>query len=467
MSDVATSVTVDFGSTFTKVRAVGPGVEILGATQHRTTIDSDVLDGMREALRLLEEQGVDYSEEKLSACSSAGGGLWMGVVGLIEDLTAEAARQAALGAGARTLQVVSGGLGGVESARHLLGQNPDIVLLVGGTDGGDRDSLIDSATALADAEAMVPVVLSGNDEAQPEAERILVEADVPCVSTANVMPEVGRLNPAPAREAIRELFISHVIGGKLGGSSETLVKLVRMATPDAALRGVEILASILDEEGRPGGVIAVDIGGATTDVHSWVPDLARSGSHRPLLPQSNAARTVEADLGMRWNAPGIIEAASSEGILPVEGREVLKEAADMRSEDPGFLPSDERESEIERELARMAIAIALRRHSGSRRVSLTQDGAVLTQDGRDLSEVPILIALGGVLHGMEESDLEDCLRLAHEGREERLLPESIQIGMDHRGVITAAGLLSESDLTASRQLLKTELSEFFSVSPRH
>ena len=87
MSEVATSLTVDFGSTFTKVRAVGPGGEIFGATQHRTTIDSDVLDGMREALRLLEEQGVDYSEAKLSACSSAGGGLWMGVVGLIENTT--------------------------------------------------------------------------------------------------------------------------------------------------------------------------------------------------------------------------------------------------------------------------------------------------------------------------------------------------------------------------------------------
>lgn len=461
---------VDFGSTFTKVRAVDAGGRLLAAAQHRTTVEGDVLDGLQAALAALAEQGQELGLNDVLACSSAGGGLRMGVVGLVEDLTAEAARQAALGAGARVLGVVSGGLGEAGAARRLLAEEPDIVLLVGGTDGGDRESLLASARALAAAGPTVPVVLAGNAEAQDEAAALLGEAGAHVVRAPNVMPAIGELAPEPAREALRELFISHVIGGKLGGSAATLEHLVRMATPDAALRGVEVLAEVLAEEGSPGGVLVVDVGGATTDVHSWAPEPDRPGYKRPLLPQATAARTVEADLGMRWNAPGIVAAAEDEGLIErdcnmsriaAQTAITLREAAERRAADPGFLPADDEERAVDRRLARLAIAVALRRHAGCRRVSLEPDGAVLRNDGRDLSAVPVLVGTGGVLQGMSGEELEDSLELAHHGREERLLPRRARAGIDRRGTLSAAGLLASADPAAARALMAAEVGGFF------
>ncbi len=67
------------------------------------------------------------------------------------------------------------------------------------------------------------------------------------------------------------MFLAHVIGGKHLSSRADFVAMVRGATPDVVLTGVELLANGLDEQ-HPGlgDVVVVDVGGATTDVHSVV-----------------------------------------------------------------------------------------------------------------------------------------------------------------------------------------------------
>lgn len=463
MTDVV--ALVDFGSTFTKLRAVTADGRLVAAIQHRTTVDTDVFEGLDGALAELARTHPDVRVDRIVACSSAGGGLRLGVVGLVEDLTAEAGRQAALSAGARVLGVVSGGLDGAAAARDLLGGDPDIVLVVGGTDGGDRASLLGSAAALAAAQPAVPVVLAGNAEAQPAAEAVLRAAGVHVVYAPNVMPEIGALAPEGVRDIIRELFISHVIGGKLAGSGKRLEELVRMATPDAALHGVELLARMLDEQGIAGGVVVVDVGGATTDVHSATPTapVEPTGYKRRLLPQPLSARTVEADLGMRWNAPGIVAAGAEEGLLTAAEAAALAPAAERRAADPAYLPDGPAEQEVDRTLARVAIAVALRRHAGTRRLTLTADGAVLEREGRDLSQVPLLLGTGGVFGAMAPSALEESLALAHRGREDRLLPSTVRAGIDRRYVIAAAGVLASEDEDAARALLQAELA---SIPPR-
>lgn len=444
---------VDFGSTFTKVKLVDGRGEVLAAGQHRTTIETGVLDGLEAALAELAER-TGARPDRTLACSSAGGGLRMGVVGLVADLTAEAARQTALGAGARVLEVRSGGLGDGDAAA-LLAARPDIVLLAGGTDGGDRQSLLGSARALAAAGVEVPVVVAGNVEAQDEAAAALRAGGASVFTAPNVMPGVDRICPDDARRLIRELFIEHVIGGKLGGSAATLKQLVKMATPDAALLGVEELAGACAAADVAGasGVIAVDVGGATTDVHSWAPAVERPGYKRELLGQTAAARTVEADLGMRWNAPGIVEAGLAEGLLDEADAARLHPAAERRAADPGLMPGDATEAAIDRELARVAITVALRRHAGCRRLSLSAEGAVLRRDGRDLTAVGLLVGTGGVLAAMSAAELEGCLAAAHRGREDRLLPTEVTVRIDPEARLSAAGLLGSVDRAAARNLL--------------
>lgn len=453
---------VDFGSTFTKVRVVAPGGGLVATVQHRTTVDTDVFDGLDGALTEIAQLHPELLIASMLACSSAGGGLRLAVVGLVEDLTAEAARQAALSAGARVVEVVSGGLSDAQAATQLLDTEPDILLLVGGTDGGDRASLLQSAAALAGARPSSPVIVAGNEEVQEEAAQLLTGAGVQVFRAPNVLPEIGALNPEGVRDVIREVFIRHVIGGKLAGSRARLEDLVRMATPDAVLQGVELLARMLEESGLPGGVVIVDVGGATTDVHSSA-SLASSevaGYHRALLPQSDNARTVEADLGMRWNAVGIVEAAAAEGMLAADEQTALTGPAERRAANPAFMPDSAEERTIDHQLVGLAIAVALRRHAGRRRVTLTADGAVLERDGRDLSEVPLLIGTGGIFQDVGGAELQQGLTLARTGREERLLPVSVQAGVDRGYVIAAAGLLATDDEAAARQLLASEFSQF-------
>ena len=124
------------------------------------------------------------------------------------------------------------------------------------------------------------------------------------------------LDPSPARAAIREVFITHVIGGKGLSRGPAFGRLVRAATPDAVLAGVELLAD--GAEGVPGvgDVVVVDVGGATTDVYSVVtPDPEEASLHREVVEVLWRERTVEGDLGMRWNAPGVVAAAVAERLL--------------------------------------------------------------------------------------------------------------------------------------------------------
>jgi uncharacterized protein (TIGR01319 family) len=275
-AEATVSTLVDFGSTYTKVRVVDRADgRLLAASQHRTTVESDVLDGLELALSKLGEDASQLRPEEVHACSSAGGGLRLGVVGLEEELTGEAARRAALSAGARVVCAISGGLRAPEEVNRLLAADPDIVLLTGGTNGGNAASLIESATMLAGREIGVPIVLAGNELAQPEAVERLQCAGKSVYVTANVMPEIGVIDEHPVRELIRELFIEHVIGGKGLSCRHRFKEIVRMATPDAVLTGVEILAKGLVGRGEPGSVIAIDLGGATTDVHSVIPSEGR------------------------------------------------------------------------------------------------------------------------------------------------------------------------------------------------
>ncbi len=431
-------VCADFGSTFTKAALIDLETgALLGTATRPTTIATDVMDGFDGCLADL---GVG-AEVPTLACSSAGGGLRLAVVGYERVVTAEAGFRVGLSAGARVEHVSAGALtdAGVDA---LLASRPDVVLLVGGTDGGNAEILTHNAGVLATHRLTVPVVVAGNVDARDEVAAVLHAAGTPVLCTENVLPEIGRLDPRPAREAIREVFIRHVIGGKGLSSRADFPAMVRAATPDAVLAGVELLADGVAGVDGAGDVLVVDVGGATTDVYSVVtPQGEDAVLRKDVVEVLWRSRTVEGDLGMRWNAVGIVDAAVAERLLDPDEADRLRVDAEVRAADPAFLPDDDDGRRTDARLGELAVTVALRRHG---------------RGGKDLREVRVVVGSGGVLrHGAADVRAQVLGPATDDLAGGWPLPESPRLLVDDRYVLAAAGLLGAEHPAAADQLLRS------------
>jgi uncharacterized protein (TIGR01319 family) len=429
-------ICVDFGSTFTKALLIDLAEgRVAAGAEHRTTIDTDVLDGYDVCLAALVEQDARAAEAPTLACSSAGGGLRIAVVGNEELVTAEAGRRVALSSGGKVVAVFAASRG--DDLGGIPASEPDVVLLTGGTDGGNREPILACARELA-AIWSGPVVVAGNVDAQADVAEIL--AHHPVVVAPNIVPRIGVLAPEGARTAIRELFLSHVIGGKHLSRRTDFVAMVQGATPDVVLTGVELFAEVA------GDTVVVDVGGATTDVHSVVElDPEDAGLSREVVATTRVTRTVEGDLGMRWSAVTTAEAA---------GRDDLEDAAVRRRDDVGFVPLDAVEQDLDEELAREAVGLALRRHAGRSRVVVSPEGRVIERSGKDLRGVDLLVGSGGVLRhgraGVAERVFAGSVGQVEGGWQ---LPERARVTVDQQYVLAAAGLLAARHREAARRLV--------------
>lgn len=346
---------LDIGSTWTKGAVVSEAGAVLGTAQHPTTL-GEVLDGVERVATALEA-----TEADVLTCSSAGGGLRLAVVGQERLISAEAGRLVALSSGAKVVHICAGELDPA-GVRELRAARPDVLLLVGGTDGGDAKVLSHNAKRLAAARITAPVVLAGNREARDTALETLAETGRTVVPTENVLPDVGELAPGPARQAIREVFLRHVIGGK--GLSRRrrfqgmrFGEMVRAVTPDTVLAGVSTVAGT---DGGAGAILVVDVGGATTDVYSAVSAVEEKPERVVALP--NDRRTVEGDIGMRSNAIGVVAEAVAERLLDDTEASALAEIAELRCAATGWVPVEPSDWDHDVRLAGLAAVIALRRH---------------------------------------------------------------------------------------------------------
>jgi uncharacterized protein (TIGR01319 family) len=427
---------VDFGSTFTKAALVDSAGGLLATDSLRTTVETDVLDGYHE---LVDRLAVHGPVEEVLACSSAGGGLRLAVVGYEREVTAQAGRRVGLSAGARVCHVATGPMTGPDVA-SLRASRPDLVLLVGGTDGGNADVLQHNASRLARARITVPVVVAGNADAAQDVARTLAATGRQFTLTDNVLPAIGVIAPEAARRAIRRTFLEHVIGGKGLSRGPRFAELVRAPTPDAVLGGVEVLAA-----GHGGDVLAVDVGGATTDVYSVLtPQGEDAGLAKEVVAPLWHARTVEADLGLRWNAEGIVEAAAREHLTLPDGAPAY--AARLVHE-PGHLPADEHERALDLELARVAATVAVRRHG---RPESPGGGP------RPLADVTLLVGSGGVLRHAREHERSAVLSaVAEDHAGGWRLPRQARVVTDTAYLLFAVGLLAERYPAAAAALAET------------
>ncbi|WP_199035111.1 glutamate mutase L [Glycomyces salinus] len=383
-------VCVDVGSTYTKAAAVDAETGALrGTASHPTTLETDVMDGLGAAVADALPEGATAA--RTLVCSSAGGGLRLGVVGNEPLVTARAAYRAGLSAGAKVVHVCAGDMGEADW-RAMAEARPDVLLLAGGTDGGDRTALHAHAEALAATAIRAPVVFAGNREATDDIRTLLTEAGFAVTCVENVLPRIGALNPVPARTALREVFLRHVIAGKHLSAREGFTELVKAATPDAVLTGVEALADLLGRD-----LLVVDVGGATTDVYSVLtPDAELSGPRAEVAGTAWRSRTVEGDLGVRHTAVGIVEAAEADDLELSTG---LPEAARHRAAVPEFRSETARALADDAELSALAAKVAVGRHARGERIG---GPAEPLRGGKDLAAVGLVVGSGGVLRRAPE-----------------------------------------------------------------
>lgn len=464
---------IDFGSTYTKVVAVDlASAQVVGRSQSASTVQTDVREGLLDALTQLHARHglFDSRPNDLAvldgtlvlASSSAAGGLRMAVIGLVPGLTVEAANQAALGAGAKLIGSWSFKLRD-QAIVEIEAQRPDMILLTGGTDGGDSETILHNARLLARSSLAVPIVVAGNQAVAGEVGAILRRGGKEVRAAANVMPRSGKLAVETAREEIRKLFMERITHAKGMDQLGALVPVI-LPTPMAVLEGALLGAQGTDGENGWGDLLLVDVGGATTDVHSigygqaTGPQVAEKG-----LPEPFAKRTVEGDLGIRFNAGTLVERVGIE-CFEVEFREAFPRFDISRaqiaqyvgdiSRETSRVPQSEWHAAVDAQLARIAVDIGVERHVGKKERIVTHEGEAWMYYGKDLTETRTVIGTGGVFIYNPHAGHILSAGSASNGRYEVLRPKQPKLFVDGSYLLYAVGLLSRGHADVALRLFK-------------
>ena len=375
--------------------------------------------------------------------SSAGGGLQMMVAGVVRQMTAESAKRAALGAGAIVMDTIASNdqRKPHEQIQRIRDLRPDMVLLSGGTDGGDQKKVVELAELIAPAkprprfggEYRLPVIFAGNKDAAPAVERVF-GAGFDLSVVPNLRPTLEQENLGPARDRIHDVFLEHVMAhapgyDKLISWSDAPI----MPTPGAV---GDILRTIARKRGI--NALGVDIGGATTDVFS--------------VFDGTFNRTVSANLGMSYSISNVCAEATMPRILrwvhlPMDERE-LRNRVKNKMIRPTTIPQTLEALVFEQAVAREALRLSFEQHkafaTGLKGIQQQRTvGDAFAQEAAgatlvDPMKLDLLVASGGVLsHAprMEQTALMLIDSFEPEGFTE-LAKDSIFM-MPHLGVLAS------------------------------
>ena len=456
---------IDFGSTYTKLTAVDvEGETLLGTASAYTTVGTDINDGLTEGLKRLAEKIGKVDFQETYACSSAAGGLRMVTSGLVPELTGEAAKLASLGAGAKVVGIYAFQLteDDVEDIRQA---KPDIFLLVGGTDGGNTECILHNAKMLAAMQPDFPIVIAGNRTAARQCQRILAGYEV--YVCPNVMPKFGVLNVEPTQKQIREIFLNRIIRAKGLSAVTTLLSDIMMPTPSAVLAAMELRAGGCEGEPGIGELVAVDVGGATTDIYSVADGMPEQmNTVFKGLPEPYAKRTVEGDIGMRYSIQGILDAAGIARVCELSGlseKRVLDLVQELK-ENTDKVPDGDKELEaLDYALACCAVAEAVTRHAGTIEETYTMMGKTFVQEGKNLTKVQRIVVTGGSLIHTKRTEKIAAHALYDPMQPGSLRPKAADVWVDRTYILAAMGLLSFRYPQTALRIMKKEL-EFYGHS---
>ncbi|MCL2374532.1 MAG: methylaspartate mutase accessory protein GlmL [Treponema sp.] len=436
--------------------------KVIGTAKAFTTIQTDVREGFDAAFAELEASvgRLEYSQKL--ACSSAGGGLKMIAVGLVPDLTAKAARMAASSAGAKVTDTFSYELSAHEQ-EEIQRAAPDILLLCGGTDGGNREVIIHNARKIAEIERDFSVIYAGNKSAADDAQGILRKAGKNVIVCKNVMPVFNVLDIAPAKNAIRTLFIERIVEAKGLSRIQKEMTAEIIPTPLAVFEGAELLSKGCGGSDGIGGLMAVDVGGATTDVYTMfdgkpsLPNVVIKG-----LPEPFAKRSVEGDLGLRYNIDSLAESASVERIAcDLQASEDAVSAwISACKKTPGAISQiGSLDRNIDEYLTRHAVKIAVERHCGTVENVYTPVGETILMTGKDLTNVPAVVGIGGPVINSQDPAKILMSAVRDPSAYGFLKPASPKFFLDRKYIFASMGLVGKFDPRLALEIMKDEIVE--------
>ncbi|MCJ7634570.1 glutamate mutase L, partial [Candidatus Bathyarchaeota archaeon] len=377
--NINTILATDCGSTTSKARffrKIGDEYRFVVAGEAPTTVEApyeDVTAGVRNAVREVEEltglkllssegiitpsRGGNEGVDLYVTTSSAGGGLQMMVFGVAKVLTAESSERAALGAGAIVMDVmaVDDGRRIHEKIQRMRFLRPDMILFAGGTDGGTIIHVAGIAELINSANPkprlglsfILPLVYAGNAQARGRVKEIFGD-NFALKVVDNIRPTLDVEHVEPARAAVHELFMEHVMSHAPGYD-----KLMKWTTvpimPTPAGEGMMFQAIAAEYNAN---VIGVGLGGATTNVYS--------------IYDGVFVRTVSANLGMSYSICNVLKETGIENVLrwlPFDiDKTELKNRLINKMIRPTTIPQTLDELMIEHAVAREALRLGFNHH---------------------------------------------------------------------------------------------------------
>jgi uncharacterized protein (TIGR01319 family) len=384
----------EIGSTTTVINAFNgigsPDPCFLGQGQAPTSVlEGDVIIGLNNALDDLKSKLAisDITYDRFLATSSAAGGLKMTVHGLVYDMTVRAAKEAALGAGANIHMVTAGRLRRTD-VNKIKSINPNIILIAGGVDYGERDTAIYNAEVIAGLEINIPVIYAGNIENQDEIKEIFEGKKIELHIVENVYPKIDQLNIEPTRNVIQDVFEKHIVHAPGMEHVRDMVNGSIVPTPGAVMIACQLLYD------RIGDTVTFDVGGATTDVHS-VTEGSEEIERILISPEPKAKRTVEGDLGVYINMRNIVELIGIEEIA--KKLKITVEAVDNLILNHPPIPTNDLQIRFVELLTEKAVSLSLQRHAGKFRDLYSTAGKKKVAEGKDLTKIKYIVGTGGAL----------------------------------------------------------------------
>lgn len=416
-----------------------------------SVLEGDVRVGLQGAIDdLCAKKGIEELEyDEMLATSSAAGGLKMTVHGLVYDMTAKAAKEAALGAGGIIHFVTAGKLRRTD-LKKIQEIKPNLILIAGGVDYGERDTAIDNAEKIRSLGMNIPVIYAGNIENQEEMELIFdEESGQKLYNVENVYPKIDDLNVEPCRKVIQEAFEEHITGAPGMEHVRDMVNGPIIPTPGAVMECTKLLYDCI------GPLCVLDIGGATTDVHS-VCNESDQVARIMISPEPKAKRTVEGDLGLYVNRYKVIESIGDEKFAKLCEKAGIDPEKTL--ETYVAIPKTEDEFKLVEILAEEACMKAVERHAGQIRYIYGPSGRSSVAEGKDLTPVKYIVGTGGAMTRLPHREEIMGRICEYDETGTRLFPTShAEVLVDNDYIMASLGVLSKTHREGTIRLLEKSL----------